>query len=54
MNSKLTLTLDEEVLKEAKEFAKRQNCSLSDIVKNYLKNITSEQNDNEETLQIKP
>ena len=57
MNSKLTLTIDEEVLKEAKEFAKQQNCSLSDIVSNYLKHITSEQNDNEkdeEIQQIKP
>ena len=40
MNTKLTLTIEEEVIKRAKDFAKQQNRSLSDIIENYLKSIT--------------
>ena len=40
MNTKLTLTIEEDVIKRAKDFAKQQNRSLSDIIENYLKSIT--------------
>lgn len=41
MNTKLTLTIEEEVIQRAKEYAKGQKSSLSQIVENYLKSLTS-------------
>jgi len=41
MNTKLTLTIEQDVIKEAKQYAKEKGRSLSDIVENYLKAITS-------------
>jgi hypothetical protein len=43
MNTKLTLTIDKSVIYRAKKYAKEKENSLSDIVENYLKVITSEQ-----------
>ncbi len=40
MNTKLTLKLDAEVIKQAKSYAKTQQKSLSSIVENYLKLLT--------------
>jgi predicted CopG family antitoxin len=40
MNSKLTLSIQKDVIEIAKEYAKKQNRSLSDIIENYLKLIT--------------
>ncbi|MCH7397234.1 DUF6364 family protein [Belliella sp. DSM 107340] len=40
MNIKLTLTIEEEVIKRAKEYAKAKNRSLSDVIENYLKTLT--------------
>lgn len=40
MNTKLTLTIEQTVIEKAKEYAKEQGRSLSDIVENYLKAIT--------------
>lgn len=40
MNTKLTLTIEEEVIKTAKEYAKEKGQSLSDLVENYFKLIT--------------
>lgn len=39
MNTKLTLSIDNEVIKKAKEYANHQQRSLSDLVENYLKAI---------------
>lgn len=43
MNSKLTLTIEQEIIKRAKEYAKDKNRSLSDIIENYLKVLTKEE-----------
>src|SRR5690606_22258528 len=43
MNTKLTLTIEQEVIKRAKEYAKSRNRSLSDIIENYLKSLTKEE-----------
>lgn len=43
MNTKLTLTIEQEIIKRAKEYAKNQNRSLSDIIENYLKILTKEE-----------
>lgn len=40
MNTKLTLTIQRNVIEEAKKYAKAKGRSLSDIIENYLKAIT--------------
>ncbi|MCB0629477.1 MAG: hypothetical protein KDD15_07090 [Lewinella sp.] len=42
MNTKLTLTIEKEVIKTAKEYAKEKGQSLSGLVENYFKLITSD------------
>ena len=42
MNTKLTLTIEKEVIETAKAFAKEKGQSLSEIVENYFKIITIE------------
>lgn len=45
MNTKLTLTIEQEIIERAKNYAKSKNRSLSDIIENYLKMLTkSERN----------
>lgn len=43
MNTKLTLTIEQEIVQRAKEYAKDRNRSLSDIIENYLKILTKEE-----------
>ena len=43
MNTKLTLTIEQEIIKRAKSYAKKKNRSLSDIIENYLKTLTKEE-----------
>ncbi len=43
MNTKLTLTIEQEIIKRAKNYAKEKNRSLSDIIENYLKMLTKEE-----------
>jgi len=40
MNTKLTLTIEKDVIEEAKEYAKEKGQSLSDLVENYFKLLT--------------
>ena len=40
MSTKLTLTVDENVIESAKEYAKRNKRSLSNIIEEYLKSLT--------------
>ena len=42
MNTKLTLTIEKEVIQIAKEYAKEKGQSLSELVENYFKLITNE------------
>mgnify|MGYP003384020283 CR=1 FL=1 len=42
MNTKLTLTIEQKIIKQAKNYAKEKNRSLSDIIENYLKTLTKE------------
>ena len=42
MNTKLTLTIEKEVIEVAKKYAKEKGQSLSDLVENYFKLITNE------------
>jgi len=43
MNTKLTLTIEQSIIKRAKSYAKEKGRSLSDIIENYLKVITKEE-----------
>jgi hypothetical protein len=43
MNTKLTLSIEQKVVNKAKKFARRNGRSLSDLVENYLKAITAEE-----------
>ncbi len=43
MNTKLTLTIEQSIIERAKSYAKGKGRSLSDIIENYLKAITTEQ-----------
>lgn len=43
MNTKLTLTIQEEIIHRAKKYAKENGRSLSGIIENYLKVITQEE-----------
>jgi hypothetical protein len=46
MDVKLTLKLDEEIIKKAKLFAIENNTSLSRLIENYLLQITTESTSN--------
>lgn len=41
MNTKLTLTIEQEIIAKAKLYAKEKNRSLSDLIENYLKTLTN-------------
>lgn len=43
MDTKLTLKLDQEVIEKAKRFAQGQQTSLSQLIENYLLNLTREE-----------
>lgn len=43
MNTKLTLTIEKNVIEQAKKYAKDKGQSLSDLVENYFKLLTSEE-----------
>ncbi len=44
MTTKLTLTIEDSVIDSAKKYARGKGKSLSDIVENYLKSITAQEN----------
>mgnify|MGYP005815733757 CR=1 FL=1 len=50
MNTKLTLSLDKEVIEEAKAYAKATGRSLSEMIETYLKKVTRPQKVDEEEL----
>jgi len=41
MNSKLTLSIKNDVIEEAKKYAQEQGRSLSNIIEEYLKSLTT-------------
>lgn len=49
MTTKLTLTIEESVIKRAKSYAKHTGRSLSELIENYLETLT-EENKNKEQL----
>ena len=54
MQTKLTLTLDRDIIEKAKRYAREKEQSLSRLIENYLKMITKEdQQENELSPSIK-
>ena len=53
MNTKLTLTIERDIIDRAKNYAKGKNRSLSDIIENYLKTLTKEEKKNK-TKKLNP
>ena len=51
MNTKLTINIDQNVIEEAKFYAKNNSVSLSKLIENYLLSLTKE---NTETTKISP
>lgn len=47
MNTKLTLTIEQSVIEKAKKYAKEKERSLSDLIENYLKALTTDSSQNE-------
>ena len=50
MVTKLTLSLDNEVIKKAKSYAKKKHTSLSNMVENYFYFLTAEEYDKETSI----
>jgi len=53
MSTKLTLTIDKSVIEEAKQYAKSQGRSLSNLVEEYLKSVSSKE-DKPQPLKLSP
>ncbi len=51
MQTKLTLTLDQSIIEQAKLYAKKQGRSLSDLIENYLKLVLK---DNPQEVPLSP
>ncbi|RYY05774.1 MAG: hypothetical protein EOP43_08125 [Sphingobacteriaceae bacterium] len=54
MNTKLTLTIEQELIQKAKEYAKQKNRSLSDIIENYLKILLTKEEKKESSTYLTP
>ena len=52
MNTKLTLTIEQTIIEKAKKYAHGKGLSLSNIIENYLKVITKE--DDNESIELTP
>ncbi|CAG0996935.1 hypothetical protein ANAEL_02656 [Anaerolineales bacterium] len=52
MQAKLTLSLEKEVIEQAKEFSRRQHKSLSKMVENYLRLVTGTESGTEEITPV--
>jgi len=48
MNTKLTLSLEKEVIEKAKIYAKETGTSLSELVESYFKNLTKKSKKNKD------
>lgn len=53
MSTKLTLTIDKSVIEEAKQYAKSQGRSLSNLIEEYLKSVSTKDSETE-TLELSP
>ena len=49
MDTKLTLSIEENIIKKAKDYARSKGKTLSDLVESYLKTISIEETESELT-----
>lgn len=54
MDTKLTLTLDKQIIKRAKLYAKKHNRSLSDLIESYLKVLTGKESEEDFKNKLSP
>lgn len=54
MNTKLTLTLEKEVIDQAKKYASDKGRSLSEMVESYFRYVTESGMENVESEQLSP
>jgi hypothetical protein len=54
MNTKLTLTIDKTVIEKAKAYAGKQGRSLSSMIENYLKAVTSKEDKVVTEIELSP
>jgi hypothetical protein len=47
MDTKLTLSIDKEIIEAAKKYAKKRNTSLSNLIENYLVSVTKKSKEQE-------
>ena len=52
MQTKLTLSIDSDIIEQAKEYSRLQHKSLSRVVESYLKLVTRKETSNEEISPI--
>ena len=52
MQAKLTLSIDDEIIGQAKDYARSQHRSLSNMVENYLKLVVRKESPSEEISPI--
>lgn len=45
MNTKLTLTIEQSIIEDAKKYARKRQRSLSNLIENYLKSLSNEDKD---------
>jgi hypothetical protein len=53
MTTKLTLTVEKTIIDRAKSYAKKTGRSLSELIENYLENITDENYDSDLSPKLK-
>ena len=54
MTTKLTLTIEQDVIKTAKTYAHKNGRSLSELIENYLKTLVNKEKDSKEiSLKVK-
>jgi formiminotetrahydrofolate cyclodeaminase len=53
MTTKLTLTVEKTIIERAKSYAKKTGRSLSELIENYLENITEENNNSDLSPKLK-
>lgn len=51
MNTKLTLNLNKHIIESAKDYAKSQKISLSQLIENYLNSLTTKE---EKNIKVSP
>lgn len=54
MDSKLTLKLNKSVIEQAKDYAKKNQVSLSRLIENYLASLTQKEKSKRKDIEITP